>query len=80
MNDFGDQDRWLAIAGIVTAIWCVIVSLYAVLSESRQKNISLRTATESFAMVLIATGERLKNHPAAGDPASTPNGQSSKGQ
>jgi hypothetical protein len=61
METFTRQDQWLAMLGIATMVWCVCLTLYAVISDSKQKTSSLHTVTDSFAALLIALGERLRN-------------------
>lgn len=61
MSAYSYQDHWLAAIGISAAIWCICLTLYSVISDSRQKSSSLHTVTESFGSLLIALGERLRD-------------------
>ena len=61
MEEFSRQDQWLAMLGIAVAVWSICFTLYVVMSDSKQKASSLHTVTESFAALLIALGERLRN-------------------
>ena len=61
MQTILSPDEWLAVLGIAAALWCLCLTLYAVISDAKQKTSSLHMVTDSFAALVIALGERLRS-------------------